>query len=50
MPISYCCISRGDIILCDKAIEAGNYQENVKTVLADLSTSTNRKTTLPCDE
>lgn len=50
MPIAYSCISRRDVILVDKTIGAGNYQQNVKSVLTDLSFTVDRKTTLPYDE
>lgn len=50
MPLYYGCVSRGPVILVDKSIGPGNYQAYARTILEDLPTTGNRKTTLPNDK
>ena len=48
--ISYSCIARNDVILVEKSIGPNVFQNQVQSILGELSMQGNRKTTLPCDK
>ena len=46
MTIIYSCIARGSAILCSHQIGAGNYEQAAESVLANLPTRNDGKTTI----